>query len=105
MKKGEEKNSEDKGEEARRSSLTSEFSGKMGRLMLQVQLFKAPGSSVELQLQYCEYCSWRRREAEGMMSTSSHGDGESKVKQSLRSIWLPGPLTPSDRTSQVGRRR
>lgn len=92
-------------------SLTSDFSGKMGWFMLHLQLCKASGPLMEVSdsqvtcqdRHECQF--WKAREAEVVITTTSHGDQKSKVKWSLWKVWLPGPLTQSDRTSQVGRRR
>lgn len=96
-----------KGERVR--SLTSELLGKMGWFMAQLPLCKVlgwvegPGSQDTRQNRH-DCGDWKAREAEVVTSATAWGP-KKKARGSLRSIWLPGPLTPSDRTSQAGRRR
>ena len=79
--------------------------------MLQVVLFKVPDPSVETsdsqarRQDRCERWFWKAREAELVKSAGSRGRRTSKVRRSLRRVWLPGRLTPSGRTSRRGRRR
>lgn len=108
---GKEGNSEDdEGEKVRGvRSLTSELLGKMGWFMVQLPLCKVlvwvegPGSQDTRQDRH-DCGDWKAREAEVVTSATAWGPRK-KARGSLRSIWLPAPLTPSDRTSQAGRRR